>query len=530
MRRYLFIHCSHPDFRARIWSVQMSELYALDVPDVDAAYAAARYSGGRVMLPFALGATSQAFMDTMGLVAACDAASRGVPARMVTMNFFGGNATPKGAMTELSAALGMSIMPTTSLTDLTAFWCAVYAVLAKKKVTVPASAVKGSNQFLAWVKILGTPSAKSVTGLVETHLASNLTAIMADLKNSDDSPFTFDNMWGQLYISFSESLGMSKDFLIEHNYAKNHPKQYLAELFYEACRRQQRDWTKEVPTLAIPDGHAAGTKIVCDVSQDGKDQPDFWRASLHLMRNVLLPHLKSSGSAAGSSSSNSNMPGSVDSYAAMAAAQASAAPLSDTKLAKIEAGTISDPKAFQALIHHEATANWVSTILTQFNTEAQYLVAFQCHEDTQKFMVGSQLEVVDTTAGKMFAAARSLLKTKVVHMGTELTGDRLRETQKDWVTGVLRLADAPFKAPLDRIFMGVHANGTLLTGDHFWGLLIDSRRKFDALILMDPAHVTATDSEVYPSNPRAFRCVCSPGLILRLHVIVLRYVMLGPLD
>ena len=93
----------------------MSELYALDVPDVDAAYAAARYSGGRVMLPFALGATSQAFMDTMGLVAACDAASRGVPARMVTMNFFGGNATPKGAMTELSAALGMSIMPTRGL-------------------------------------------------------------------------------------------------------------------------------------------------------------------------------------------------------------------------------------------------------------------------------------------------------------------------------------------------------------------------------------------------------------------------------
>ena len=41
----------------------------------------------------------------------------------------------------------------------------------------------------------------------------------------------------------------------------------------------------------------------------------------------------------------------------------------------------------------------------------------------------------------------------------------------------------------------MHKSGDYLLGPHFWGLLVITRRKFAALILMDPGHVTQADSD-----------------------------------
>jgi hypothetical protein len=212
-----------------------------------------------------------------------------------------------------------------------------------------------------------------------------------------------------------------------------------------------------------------GTKFKCDVQMKSKQQPEFHKAMRPILKTVLGPALTSVTPVASAAGSGAT----TDVYAAQAAAIASAAPLSASMQAKVEAGTICDAKAFTALMHATTTVEWFASAQSMFRTDLAFLAAIQGNEDFNKFMIGAGLQPIATPAGKIFSAAAAKLEELVAHLRDKFTGGRRRRDGEIWVKLILRLADEAFTKPYENMFLGVHATTQeCITGDHYWGLMI----------------------------------------------------------
>lgn len=407
----------------------------LDIADdrISQSFGAAR--GARVGVAYDLGSTNQPFMDALSLIVFQDAMVTNKKPDIVGLRFYGCTADPPAAMLELSTALGMARMPTTSQANLKDFWIAVFSKLDAADATIPASAVKGSSSFNLWAKSLSAAAGASQEAAFVAHVTAGLTAVIGDMTNADASAYTEAKIWEQMYASYAVSLNMDVDFRIDHQYAKNHPKDFLAATVINATKARQMSWRAVMPQLQAPPGHVSGTAMVCNVSQDAQQQAAFWGASRGLMKDVLLPFLRQDVSAGGSDAGD--MSGATASISAQASAIIAATPVSVAMQSKIYEGTVSDAKAFRALISNPTTVEWFNSTIQAYsgseNTETEILISIQCFEDLQKFMVGNGLDLstVATPAGKSFASARASLEHLVSDMCRQLSSDRLMKTGKD---------------------------------------------------------------------------------------------------
>ena len=102
---------------------------------------------------------------------------------------------------------------------------------------------------------------------------------------------------------------------------------------------------------------------------------------------------------------------------------------------------------------------------------------------------------MDSPAGIIFHAARTLLESLFEGLVESFTSKRAPTQVTVLVKDALCMLESAFESPLDGLFLGVHAaSESMLSGEHYWGLIVKTNRKIAGLQLLDPAHVSMADA------------------------------------
>ena len=415
----------------------------------------------RAALPFPLAGASQEFLDLL-MVVGCQQGklTAAAPAfSVLEMNFF----APAGAaeelrfMRQLPAACGFTnAKDCLSVEGRAELWLGVFKWMSGQPaaLVVPFSATVSVEAFVLYVVKLAPP--KTTDDAIIQHILNGV-QLLADagtLKDGDGSGLppddNYESIFALIWVDTVSKVLKGPEWEPARELASIDAAKLIVGAF-----REIPDFKTACPQLVVPASKVLNFK--------DKSQKNFRWAVTRLMTNQIAPGIRlvagmepvtSKAAVAGAAPA-----GGADMASAMVAGIRSirAAPSQSDK-EKHKTGAKIDPAAFVFTIEHADVVSFFSTVSPAEKADpAKMLTKFQMNSDILKFLIGSQVEQVDSPIGRLIFAARLFLEECVKSVVKEYIHDRdSGEKGSKWIKGILLLSVEAITGDLSLMLGGIH--------------------------------------------------------------------------